>query len=498
MKLHLLTLLSVLCLPLPMLIASDHIDGPVTIGHPVADITDLYTFPSPDAPGHLTVIMNVYGGVAVDGHFSDKVTYNIVIRHAHIRGEGHEAGFETEGEYRVACNFETPHGLFSPHWITCKSSKGTTVREQVGQLNGKPSSDGLRVFSGRRSEPFFFNAKWATSAAKGGKLLPAKDDNIMHNLNVLSIVLLIDIEKELGVSEGPLFAVVGETTTKDGDAAAVRRVDRIGRPEITNVSMVSRDDVELRDLYNVEELFGASGKNFDRYRQRLLDNVAFHDKLDNTIEWTPESTKQVVEILVNDFQIVDVSKPYAADSYFEIEHSLLRGEPHSTCGGRRPNDDIMDVLFTLLINGRNSKLLPDGVEKPTRLATEVFPYLAEPNEGVAAELKGFAFRAAGRMTVPGRQYWIGVAQLASAVAALIGLVLLGYYVLRLGVARLKKREYPAVKRARVLAVIGLLFGIASLIWLITSAVSLPFIGVVAVICIVAFVRCVRWRKPIVA
>lgn len=316
---------------------------------------------------------------------------------------------------------------------------------------------------------------------------------------VLSIVLQIDIEKELGLSEGPLFAVVGETTTKDGDAAAVRRVDRIGRPEITNVSMVSRDNVELRDLYNVEELFGTSEKNFDRYRQRLSDNVAFHDKLDSTAEWTPETSKQVVEILVNDFQVVDVSKPYAAGTYFEIERSLLRGEPHSTCGGRTPNDDIMDVLFTLLIKGQHApQLLPDGVERPTRLATEVFPYLAEPNDGVAAELKGFAFRAAGRMTVPGRQYWIGVSQLASAVAALIGLVLLGYYVLRLGVSRLKKREYPAAKRARLLAVIGLLFGVASLICFVTSAVSLPFIGVLAVICIVAFVRFVRWRKPIVA
>lgn len=441
--------------------------------------------------------MNAYSGVAVDGHFSEKVTYNIVLRHAHIRGEGHAAGIETSGEYRVACTFETPHGYFTPHWVTCKTSKGTTVRQQVGELNGPAASDGLRVFAGRRSEPFFFNAKWATTAAKGGKMLPPKDDNIMHNLNILSIVLVIDIEKELGLSEGPLFAVVAESTTQDAGANAVRRVDRIGRPEITNVSMVSREGVELRDIYNAEELFGVSGKNFDRYRQRLRENIAFHDKLNDKLEWTPESSEQLVEILVNDFQVVDVSKPYSANTYFEIEQSILRGEPHSTCGGRRPNDDIMDVLFTLLINSGNSQRLPDGVERPTQLATDVFPYLVEPNAGVAAEIKSYAFRAAGRTTVPGRLYWIGVSQLAAAVAVLIGLVLLGYYVLRLGIARLTQREYPAARRVRVLGICGLLFGIASLVWLITSAVSLPFIGVLAVLAIATFIRFVYWRKQAV-
>ena len=34
--------------------------------------------------------------------------------------------------------------------------------------------------------------------------------------------------------------------------------------------------------------------------------------------------------------VVDVSKPYAEDSYFEIERALLKGASHETCGGRRP------------------------------------------------------------------------------------------------------------------------------------------------------------------
>ena len=353
-----------------LLVASDHIDGPVTINHAVADISDLFVFPSPDFPGHLTVIMNVYGGVAADGHFSDKVAYSVLVRHAGIRGARQEPGFETSGDYRVSCTFETPHGLFAPHWITCKSSTGATIRKRVGELTPGDVNGGLRVFAGRRSEPFFFNATWATTAAKGGKILPPRDSNIMQNLNCLSIVLVIDIEKELGPYEGSLFAVVAETTTQDGGKGARRQIDRIGRPEITNVSMVSHDEIELRDLYNAEESFDVSGKNFDLYRQRLRENIAYHDKLNDTIEWTGNSGHQLAEILLNDYLVVDVSKPYAANTYFEIERALLRGESHSTCGGRTPNDDVMDVLFTLLINGGNTPQLPDGVERPTRLATD--------------------------------------------------------------------------------------------------------------------------------
>ena len=494
MKLRLAALLVAFFAPHTLLMASDHIDGPVTINHAVADLTDLFAFPSPDFPGQLVVILNVYTGVASNGHFSDKVNYDFLVRQAHVRGDGLKPGFETSRDYRVSCTFETPHGLFAPHWITCTSSKGTAARERVGEVNRQASDSGLRVFAGRRSDPFFFNVKWATAAASEGKLLPPKDDNVMQNLNVLSIVLVIDIEQELGLNDGSLLAVAAETTTPDDKSGVMRRIDRIGRPEITNVSMVAHDDQELRDLYNAEEPFNISGKNVELFRQRLRENVVFYDKLNDTIDWTPQSGNDLAEILLNDFQVVDVSKPFAANTYFEIERSILRGEPHSTCGGRTPNDDIMDVIFTLLVNGGNPPPIRDGVDRPTRLATDVFPYLAEPNDGIAPAFKSFTARAAGKLTIPGRMRWSGVVQLLSGAAALVGAMLLVYYVVRLAIAQLRKREYLAAKRARMLGVCGLFFAFAILCGFITSAFSLPEIGVLTVICSATFVRFARWKK----
>ena len=76
---------------------------------------------------------------------------------------------------------------------------------------------------------------------------------------------------------------------------------------------------------------------------------------------------------------MDISKPYSEDSFLEIEQATLAGQPHSSFGGRSLNDDVMDTLYTLYINGGNRPRISDGVDQATALASRVFPYLAPPN-----------------------------------------------------------------------------------------------------------------------
>ena len=184
--------------------------------------------------------------------------------------------------------------------------------------------------------------------------MPPEDDNTMERLNVLSTVLDLDITTELGPQSGPLLAIAAETTT-DSETGGTQRLDWIGRPEITNVSLVAHEETDLRDLYNQEEPFNIASQHIDLYRTRLRDNVAFYDQTDGSRDWTSDRERVLVEILLNDFLIVDVSKPDTVNSYFDIEKSVLNGEPHTTCGGRSPDDDVMDTLFTLLINGNGGQ-----------------------------------------------------------------------------------------------------------------------------------------------
>jgi hypothetical protein len=66
-------------------------------------------------------------------------------------------------------------------------------------------------------------------------------------------------------------------------------------------------------------------------------------------------------------------------SFLEIELAARRGELHRTCGGRAPNDDVVDTVFTLLVNAGNGPVIRDGIDRPTRLASHEFRYLAPPN-----------------------------------------------------------------------------------------------------------------------
>ncbi len=85
--------------------------------------------------------------------------------------------------------------------------------------------------------------------------------------------------------------------------------------------------------------------------------------------------------------VVDVSKPYAEDSYFEIERALLNGASHQSCGGRSLNDDAADTIVTMLVNAGNGARISDGVDQQAVRASHAFPYLAPPDPNPPAKIE---------------------------------------------------------------------------------------------------------------
>ena len=141
-------------------------------------------------------------------------------------------------------------------------------------------------------------------------------------------------------------------------------------------------DLEIRDLYNAEDAFHLSQAYLGAYRARLNANLAFWDSLDGQVDWPADDngTHPLTELLLADFLVVDITKPYTEQgSILEIELAARAGRAHQTCGGRALNDDVMDTIFTLLINAGNGPPIRDGVDRATRPASRTFPYLAAPN-----------------------------------------------------------------------------------------------------------------------
>ena len=370
--------------------ASDHIDGPITTGHRVADLTDLYAFRTPGRAGSLSVILNAYPLVHPAGHFTDKVNYTLYFRKASLKGTGDRASIATSNEVSLNCTFVTPADD-KEHRVTCKGSNGIMAENQYEKVTKVNAGDDFRLFAGKRSDPFFFDADFAKNLANEGKIVDGGSD-VMANVNILTIVLEIDVNK-LFPGGASLIALAAETTTQDSPGGRVRRLDRVGRPEVTNVSMVAHGkEPDLRDQYNTDRPFQVSPANTQLYLKRLAENISFYDKVDGKSNWKDADRLALADIVADDFLLVDVSKPCRGGGFFEIEKALLQHKAHETCGGRQLNDDIMDILYTLYVGSFDGARVSDGVFQPTKSVSDSFPYLAEPELGLFARAKAFFAR----------------------------------------------------------------------------------------------------------
>jgi hypothetical protein len=368
---------------------ADHFSGPRAIADPAADIADLYAFPSPQRAGYLVLVLNVFPAAAPGALFSDAVAYRFRLRPLTINTAGAGLLFAAgEREYAFTCSFATPivrdGGDELAQKGTCTTPTGKEIAFEVDDEQGAEAHS-LRVFAGLRLDPFFIDLLGVQATERLGRLVfKAQGTNVLEGQNVLSIVVEAELAAFFDAASGPLFAVAAETTTQ-GEPPI--RLERMGRPEIKNVVLspkafdpVNRD-LEIRDLYNQEDPFGLAPHYAGAYRARLNANLAFFDGLDDVTDWPLDAQRDhpLTELLLADFLVVDVSKPYAEDSCFEIERAVLEGATHATCGGRSLNDDIVDSLYSLLVNAGEGPRIHDGVDQATRPASRSFPYLASPN-----------------------------------------------------------------------------------------------------------------------
>jgi hypothetical protein len=365
---------------------SDHISGPRALAEPIADITDVYAFPSPERPGHLVLVQNTLPFAQPSALFSDGLVYRLRLRPLTAEAATDPAPFALgEREFVFDCVFSDPAAGDGTQGQagTCSTPAGETVSFRVNDARGG-SSHGVRVFAGPRWDPFIMDAPAALKTIATGELAFTEPGAIyMDGKNVLSLVVEIDCAQLLDDVE--LVGVVAETLTR---GRLNVRIERVGRPEVKNLMLAPKQfdevnrDLEIRDLYNMEDAFHLVDGYLGAYRARLNANLAFWDGLDGKTDWPVDGNRShpLTELVLADYLVVDVTKPYVEHgSFLEIERAVRQGEAHETCGGRTLNDDVMDTLFTLLINAGNGPVIRDGVDRSTRPASRRFPYLSPAN-----------------------------------------------------------------------------------------------------------------------
>lgn len=392
-------------------LASDHIDGVPTLEvNGQVDLTDLYAFPTPGKSENLTVIVNLYPGVESNGHFSNKVGYDILIRPSTIDFEStaRRAKGTDEALAVISCRFldhddaERPSANGIAQCLATQGARGGVayIEADVFEDTLNPSGD-LRLFTGPVSDPFFISKdhfEGVTERAGFTAASGSATENLMETINVLTIALEIDLRTLFPKRSTSLYAIAAESfAVIDGQKTIL---DRVGRPEITNLSLHAFDEaVKVKRPYNSVATFAANGSAyFELFQERLSDNIAAYDRLDGERDWSSQNLNILTGLLLDDFLLVDVSPKLqcspntsigaGVNGYFAIEKVMLSdASTYTECGGRRISDDVMNTLYALYIGGLergfgNLSAYTTGVERPYQSSEKelapVFPYLAAP------------------------------------------------------------------------------------------------------------------------
>jgi hypothetical protein len=358
---------------------SDHVDGPRTMADPSIDLTDIFAFTSPENPTRTVLVVNVFPGAGESAWFSNAAYYNAVLKRVNIEGVGSKAYFKAYGEeIRFQFKFDrlqrNKSGGRPSQAGICKIPGGEVLSVMVGDTQGSTSAKGtVRVFAGLRSDPFFIG--WYNSPTLQG------GENLTQDDNVLGLVVEFDTAALLEPDKGSLFGVIGESTPVDTTPTlnSIPRFDWAGRPELANYLITIPGEVNLLDLWNQQTPFDVDPSVLPLFRERLTRHLRIWDMKDGKRDWSETDLNANVNVYLNDFILIDVSKSIDDHSHLEIEKSVINGQTHRTGGGRTLDANAVDILLTWIINRDHGPFLQSPVTQATQKSHKTFPYLASPN-----------------------------------------------------------------------------------------------------------------------
>jgi hypothetical protein len=348
--------------------ASDHLDTPTVAMNPRADIGDLYAWTSPDGK-QLNLVMTV-----VAQSFSDKVEYRF-----HI-DSGKRLG-ATTGTTVIVCYFNTDQ------WAECLAD------------NGAP----LRVFAGKRDDPFFNNVKGtraayqrAAAAVRNGAATDAAGCPSFDAQMTQAILsewrhtdggaasdflegwtpasLVVSIEVDSVAKQGPLLGIWATTSSQFG------QLDRVGRPLTGNALLGTLATAAVSEKLK-EEYNAATPATSARFVPEIEKNLGLYDGFDGKCgnQLLPSKSvtgagryRELATLLADDRLWVN-SAAGVCKQFFAVELGL-----GNDCGGRTPTYSAANVYRSLLANG-TSVGIDDGLtgDKQEHSST-TFPFLAAP------------------------------------------------------------------------------------------------------------------------
>ena len=354
---------------------SDHFSGPAVMGDPAVDITDFYAFPSPERPGNLVLIMDVFPMATSQSFFSNVLTHRFRLRPL-TRSSGGVTYGTAEHTIDVTFSDVTEGG-------TVQKAQHRHIRLGAKRASSaaKPfEDDGMRVFAGLVSDPFFMDVEAALRTDMTGKLsfdTAVKQFSFATSYRSSSRYhLLQSFEQFNGAT---LIGAISENiVTRRGKPI---RLERLGRPEVKNVLMANptRDHAPRASSFAIFTIAKTCLRSPPR-TDHSTSRVSMRTSPSSTRSTArprgrsgPDGRHPLRDLFINDYLIVDLARAFAPASFLEIERALIGKRPHKSAGGRWLDDDILDELLTLMVNGGQSERLGDGVDSSHQTGQFVVP-----------------------------------------------------------------------------------------------------------------------------
>jgi hypothetical protein len=357
--------------------ASDHLDTQTAEMNPRADIGDLYAWTSRDAK-QLNLVMTIVGEA-----FSDNVEYTF-----HV-DSGQRLG-ATTGTTAIVCRFGADQAA------NCRADGVDRNR--------------LRIFAGRRDDPFFNNVKGtraayqrAAAALRNGAPTAAgcpsfdapttqailfewrhTDGGAASDLLAgwSPAALVVSIDLDVVAKNGPVLGVWATTSSEYG------QLDRMGRPLTGNALLgtLAADVIsdKLKEDYN-----RATPSTAARFAPEIEKTLGLYDGFDGkcgnqllaskTVTGTGRY-RELATLLADDRLWVN-SASGACTQLFAVELAQLAGQSalKNDCGGRSPTYSAANVYRSLLVNGTPTGI-DDGLSRDAREhSSTTFPFLAAPD-----------------------------------------------------------------------------------------------------------------------
>ena len=354
--------------------ASDHLDTPTVAMNPRADIGDLYAWTSPDRK-QLNLVMTI-----VTQSFSENVEYTF-----HV-DNGKRVGVTT-ATTAIVCRFGADQSA------TCRA-------DGTGQL---------RVFAGKRDDPFFNNVKGTRAAyqraaaalrsavATDAAGCPSFDaqttqailaewqhtdggaaSDFLEGWTPASLVVSIDLD--LVAKQGPLLGIWATTASEDG------QLDRVGRPLTGNALLGTLATGTVSDKLK-EEYNASTPATAARFVPEIEKALGLYDGFDGKCgnqllagtSATAGRYRELATLLADDRLWVDSTSGVCRE-FFAVELTESTAGPIGTdCGGRSPTYSAANVYRSLLANGTSAGI-DDGLARDKREhSSTTFPFLAAPD-----------------------------------------------------------------------------------------------------------------------